>query len=118
MESLRLFFAVTLAEFIDLSGGVHDFLLTGIKRVAVRADFHMQILADSGAGLEGMAATADHVNFSVLWVDIRFHVRLPIAWKKVAHDTVNDQPQQAPAMKMQPPVDKCVDGSGQEGSIV
>jgi hypothetical protein len=91
-----LFFAVTLAELIDLTGGVDDFLLAGIKRMAVRADFHMQILADSGAGFESVAAAADHVDFSILRMDVRFHVlSLPNACKKVAHDTVINLTQQA-----------------------
>jgi hypothetical protein len=91
-----LFFAVALAEFVDLPGGVHDFLLTGIKWVAVRADFHVQVATDRGAGLEAVAAAADHVDFSILGVDIRFHKRLASACKKVAHDTVNHLSQQAP----------------------
>ncbi len=60
----------------------------------------MQIFTDGGAGLEGVAATADHVDFSVLGVDIRFHVlSLPNACKKVAHDTVIDLTQQARTVK-------------------
>jgi hypothetical protein len=71
--------------------------------MAVRADFHMQILADGGAGLESVAATADHVDFRVLGMDIRFHVlNLPNACKKVAHDTVIDLTQQARTVKNRP----------------
>lgn len=56
----------------------------------------MQIPACGGAGLEGVAAAADHVDFSVLGVDIRFHNVLASAWKKVGHDTVNHLLQQVP----------------------
>jgi hypothetical protein len=72
--SRRGFFAaVFLAEFFHSSRGVHDFLLAGVKRVAYRAYFDVQRLAQRGAGFEFVAAAAGYCDFFVFRVDIRFH---------------------------------------------
>src|SRR5882724_4520488 len=67
---------VLLAEFLHAAGGVHDLLLAGVERVAIRADFHVQGLAQRGAGLEGIPATAGDGNFLVFWVDLGLHFRV------------------------------------------
>jgi len=48
-------------------------LLSGVERVALGADFYMQVFGIGGTCLEGIAATADYLDFSVLWVDVGFH---------------------------------------------
>lgn len=67
------FLAIFLAEFLYPSGGVNDFLLTGIERVADRAYFYMQGLAHCGAGLERVAATASYGDFLIIWMNFCFH---------------------------------------------
>ena len=67
---------VALAEFVDPSGGIHDFLLAGKERVAGGTDFHVQLLTQGGTGREFVAATADHFDFGVFRMNIRFHDRL------------------------------------------
>src|SRR6266542_6079576 len=58
-SSRRRFLArVALAEFLDATGGVDDFLLARIERVARRAHFDVQGLVDRRARHERVAATA------------------------------------------------------------
>jgi hypothetical protein len=47
-----------LPEALDASGGVHEFLLAGEKRVAIRADFHVDIAFVRGPGAECITARA------------------------------------------------------------
>lgn len=65
--------AVFLTEFLNAASSVHDFLLTGVKRMAQGANLDMQILAVGGTCFELVAAAASHVNFSVIWMNISFH---------------------------------------------
>src|ERR1700722_20019502 len=51
---------VLLAELVHATCGVDHFLLTGVERVAVRANLDLQILSKSRAGLERVAARAGH----------------------------------------------------------
>ena len=69
-----LFHAVFLVEAINTAGGVEHLLLTGIKGVALRANFDVQVLAERRAGFESLTAAAGHGNFSICWVNVRFHV--------------------------------------------
>jgi len=71
------FFAVFLAEFLDPSGGIHDFLFASIERVTVRAHFNVQRLAHGGTGLESIAATARHGDFLITRVNFCFHGLYP-----------------------------------------
>src|SRR4030066_1540642 len=66
--------AVLLAEFVDTAAAVHDLLLAGEERVAVRADFHAQVGAQGGAGDEAVAAGAGSLDFFILGMDAVFHV--------------------------------------------
>src|SRR4030066_2143025 len=66
--------AVLLAEFVDTAAAVHDLLLAGEKRVAKRADFDAQILAEGGAGDKAVATGAGHFDFFVLGMNAFFHV--------------------------------------------
>ncbi len=69
--------AVLLAEFFHATGGVHDLLLAGVERVALRANFDVQGLAVGGAGLERIAATAGYGNFVVIRMNVGFHSQCP-----------------------------------------
>src|SRR5450759_3246148 len=56
---------VFLAEFFHAAGGVDDFLLAGVERVAVGAHLDVQGLAHSRACLPSIAATAGDLNFVI-----------------------------------------------------
>src|SRR5713226_8303052 len=67
---------------LDAAGGVHQLLLAGEERVAVRADFDADPLTlDGGASLERMAAGAMNQHFVVVGVDPSFHsvYSIPVA---------------------------------------
>src|SRR5438477_2671872 len=66
-------FSVLAAEALDASGGVHEFLLAGEKRVAIRADFHVDIAFVRGPGAECIAARAEHANFVVRGMNSCLH---------------------------------------------
>jgi hypothetical protein len=53
--------SITLVKAVNTSGGVHEFLLAGKKRVAFRADFDMQVFFHRRARFERIAAGADNV---------------------------------------------------------
>jgi hypothetical protein len=60
-------------ELIDATSGIDQLGLSGIKRMAVRADFHAHIAGCCGAGFEGVPASAGYRDGVVGWVDSRFH---------------------------------------------
>jgi hypothetical protein len=69
--------AVFLAEFLNTASGVNNLLFAGIERVALRANFNVQVLAHGRAGLERKATAAVHVDFVVVWVGVWFHESSP-----------------------------------------
>ena len=66
-----------LLELLDATGGVHDFLLAGIERMAVGADLDLQVLGKCRACLELVATTANHVYLVVFRVNFWFHSDVP-----------------------------------------
>ena len=64
---------VFLAEFVDAASGVDDFLLARVERMAVRADFHLEVVSQCRTRLEGVAAGAAHIDFFVVRMRIGFH---------------------------------------------
>jgi hypothetical protein len=70
---------VPLAEFIDTAAGIHDFLLAGIERMAIRADLDLKIVPDGRAGLERIPASAGDGNCFVFGMDGGLHVNLGVA---------------------------------------
>src|SRR5215469_2852719 len=65
---------VLLGEALDAARRVHQLLLTGVKRVAVRADFDAQHVAlDGGAGLKRIAAGAVHGHGMIVGMNTGFH---------------------------------------------
>jgi hypothetical protein len=65
---------VLAAELLDTASGVHDLLCAGVERVALGADFDVQIrFAHGGAGLELVAAAARHCDLFVFRVYGGFH---------------------------------------------
>src|SRR5262245_53912438 len=67
-------FAVAPLETSYPAAAVENLLLAGVKRVALRADLDHDMAAFfRTAGLEGVAATADHGGLSVCRMNARFH---------------------------------------------
>ena len=78
---------VFLGEALDAAGGVHEFLLAGEERVAIRADFDAQHVAfDGRARLERVAARAVHRNWMIVGVNTGFH-GLPLGRVRSARQT-------------------------------
>src|SRR5271169_5846749 len=67
---------VLLAKFVDAATGVHDFLLAGVKRMAVRADFYLQVVSDGRASLELIPASASDGDVMVFGMNAGFHRNL------------------------------------------
>src|SRR5690606_4873841 len=63
----------TLVEALDTTAGVHNLLLAGIERMAGGADVQIDVLAQSGAGLDHIAATTGGFDFFVCRMQISFH---------------------------------------------
>lgn len=92
----RLFSAVTTPKFVNLTRGINDFLLAGIKRVTTCAHFDIKIFSRGRLGLKGVTATAMHGDFGVRRVDIRFHF-ITQGWSKMgAHHTDYSTARQGP----------------------
>ena len=75
-------YRILLAELIDATAGIHNFLLARIERMTVRADFNLQILANGRAGLELIAAGASDRDDFVFWMDAGFHRNLGCRWRQ------------------------------------
>ena len=65
-------FGVLAAEALDAARGVDQLLLAGEKRVAVGADFGVDVAFVGGAGGEVVAAGADDANLVVIGVNFLF----------------------------------------------
>jgi hypothetical protein len=65
--------SVLLTELVDASAGVHDLLLAGIERMAVGADFDLQIMAQCRTRLERVATGTGHQRVFVLRMNIQLH---------------------------------------------
>jgi hypothetical protein len=64
---------VLLAELVDAAAGVDDLLLARIERMAVRADFDLQVVTEGRARMEGVPAAAGHRDLFVFGMDCVFH---------------------------------------------
>ena len=61
-------------EAFDSSGGIHEFLLSGVERVAVGADFHLEgVLLQSCADGKGIPARAGSRNAAIRGMCVAFH---------------------------------------------
>src|SRR4051812_3376846 len=70
---------VLLLKTFDAPRSVHQLLLAGEKRMAIRTDFHAHHRAfESRARLKRMAAGAVNFNFVIIGVNSSFHVFAPI----------------------------------------
>src|SRR5712672_1921267 len=67
---------VLAAEALDASGSIHQLLLAGKERVAVRADFQVNGALVGGPGYKCVSACAVHFCFFVLRMDCWLHCPL------------------------------------------
>jgi hypothetical protein len=59
---------------VNPSGGVHQFLFSGKKRMTFGTNFDVQFLAFHGrTGFEIVAASAANCNFMIIWMYFGFH---------------------------------------------
>ena len=63
---------VLFQVLLDAPGGINEFLLSGEERMALRADFHAQVL-DRTAGFDDVAAGTNDFRFVILRMDFLFH---------------------------------------------
>jgi hypothetical protein len=66
-------FGVLAAEALNAAGRIHNLLLAGEKRMATRADFHVDIAFMRGTGGKNVAACALHAQFVICWVNSWLH---------------------------------------------
>lgn len=64
---------VFLAELVDATAAIDHLLLTGIERMAIRADFDLQVVAQRRTRWKRVAAAAGHGNVFVLRMNAGFH---------------------------------------------
>jgi hypothetical protein len=65
--------AESLIESINTSTGVNQLLFAGIERVALRADFNLDVLL-GGTGCENVTASATNCGLFVIGMDTFLHV--------------------------------------------
>jgi len=65
--------SVLLAEFVHATRGIEDLLLARVERMAVRADFDLEIVSQSRARLERIPAGAGNTDFFIFGMRIGFH---------------------------------------------
>src|SRR5581483_8654107 len=65
---------VLAAEALDAARGIQKFLLAGEERMAVGADFYVDVAPMGGAGSERMAACALHANLVIIGMNGCFHI--------------------------------------------
>src|SRR3954451_24574993 len=70
---LRAAARLTAAETLDAAAGVDQLLTAGVERVAVRADFDVDLRLRRTSG-ELVAAGTAHVRLDVLGMDVGLHV--------------------------------------------
>ncbi len=78
-RTLRAGFAKATTEFVDLAGGIYNFLLTGKKRVASRANFDVQGFFIGGTCFKNIAAAARYFNRGVCGMNVCLHRRITCA---------------------------------------
>jgi hypothetical protein len=65
--------AITASKFFNATGGVHEFLLAGEKRMTSGADTDFNIVTGRAGMIDG-AARANDVGFQIFRMYVRFHV--------------------------------------------
>jgi hypothetical protein len=73
LEVLNLADTVLASELVHPTGGIDDFLLTGIERMACRAHFDEEILTQGRTGREFVATAAGNLDITVGGMNLGFH---------------------------------------------
>jgi hypothetical protein len=68
--------AVALLELVHAAANIGNLLLAGVERMALGADFDLQIVANGRTRLERVAAAAGDVDFGVTGMNFSFHANL------------------------------------------
>lgn len=68
--------AKTLLEAIYTAAAVYGLLLAGKERMAVRADVNIEVFAQGGTGLYGVATATSRFHVLVTGMNFSFHVYL------------------------------------------
>ncbi len=69
---------ILAAEAFYAAGGVQQFLLAGKERMAIRADFYVDVAAMSRARAKAMATRTHDANFVISGMNSCFHDLLPL----------------------------------------
>ena len=72
-HTVCLLHAVLAVEAIDPASRIEHLLLTGIKGVALRADFNVEVFIQRGSGRERLSTAAGNLDIGVVWVRIGLH---------------------------------------------
>jgi len=75
----RLFLGVLFAEAFDPTCGIDQLLLTGVKRMARRTNFCMNLPAESRTGLKSVPAITANGAYFILGMDTFFHLLFSLA---------------------------------------
>ena len=62
-----------LAETLNAATSIKDLLFPGVKGMASRADFQVDVFLQRRTGFYDVAAAAGRLDLLVLWMDVRFH---------------------------------------------
>ncbi|ESQ08716.1 MAG: hypothetical protein N838_02995 [Thiohalocapsa sp. PB-PSB1] len=66
--------SILTAELVDAAAGIDYLLFAGVKRMAGRADLHMEFIScHCGARRELVTTTAHHLEITVRGMDSLFH---------------------------------------------
>ena len=75
---LKLLFAVTATEFVNLTGGIDNFLLAGVEGMALCTYVNRHgVTAVSRPGFKGIAATTAYCHGIIIRVNLAFHRHQP-----------------------------------------
>ena len=74
----RFFLGVLAAETFDATGGVHELLLARKERMAIGADFYVDVALVGRTSAETVAARAHDANLVVSGMNGCLHVLLPL----------------------------------------
>jgi hypothetical protein len=90
-------FGHALLEFVDAAGGINEFLLSGVERMAGVADTNNNHRFGR-PGLNHVAASATYFRIHVLWMNVLFHKRphtIPFMPRMTSPDRANCKAQRA-----------------------
>ena len=79
---------VAAVELVDPPGGIHELLLAGKERMALRANAHMN-LRPGGLDFPDLAASANHFRRTVFRMNFLFHFAYSMFWGYIIKSDYN-----------------------------